>query len=362
MNISVVIPTWKGRRLLEAYLPSVLVAVDVYGKERGRETEIITVEDAGGDDTIAWLRDQYAGRIILLKHQRNLGFAAACQTGFEAAQYPIVLLLNNDVRLRPDCLAPLVKHFMDPQVFAVTGKLLNQAQDLFCNGGKVARSFERGVNGSDDKKFELLEPLLDVTVTLDPRLEIAYRFGGIFLSEGPPLGAGRPDAAQALLARGCAALPHSWRLRQDKAMLRFLFLKDAQNASRELLEASEIPGAPFWLKSLAASLLDQGGDRENARRLWAMLYETSEEGAMRQNALAHLQTLDSLDRRDAVRSAVAAFQRTKGRLPVDLVEVVRAGLLRSPAVDLQGVPFQYDPATGQVSLSRGSPLWGRGRD
>jgi len=33
-----------------------------------------------------------------------------------------------------------------------------------------------------DKRFELLRPLVDITTTLDPRLEIAYRYGAIFLS------------------------------------------------------------------------------------------------------------------------------------------------------------------------------------
>ncbi|MGA2261155.1 MAG: glycosyltransferase [Acidobacteriota bacterium] len=144
MNISVVIPTWKGRHLLEAYLPSVIAAIDCYRKEHGHEAEIMAIEDAGGDDTPRWLRERYAGRIMVIEHQRNLGFAAACQTGFKAARFPIVLLLNNDVRLKPDCIAPLAGHFADPKVFAATGKLLNQAENVFCNGGKVAR-FRRGM-------------------------------------------------------------------------------------------------------------------------------------------------------------------------------------------------------------------------
>ena len=37
-----------------------------------------------------------------------------------------------------------------------------------------------------DANFELLWPLLDVTTTLDPNLLVAYRFGSMFLSEGPP--------------------------------------------------------------------------------------------------------------------------------------------------------------------------------
>jgi GT2 family glycosyltransferase len=144
MNISIVIPTWKGKRLLETYLPSVLEAADIYRRGHGCDTEIILVEDAGGDDTPGWIRGKYSGKVTLIEHRRNFGFATACQTGFEAAQFPLVLLLNNDVRLQPDCIAPLAAHFQDPGIFAVTGKLLSQMEDVFCNGGKVAR-FRRGM-------------------------------------------------------------------------------------------------------------------------------------------------------------------------------------------------------------------------
>ena len=66
---------------------------------------------------------------------------------------------------------------------------------------------------SHEKRFELLEPLTDVTTALDPRLEIAYRYGAIFLSEAWPIGAGRPQAGVALLQRGAEANPGAWRLR-----------------------------------------------------------------------------------------------------------------------------------------------------
>jgi GT2 family glycosyltransferase len=144
MHISIVIPTWRGRHLLEAYLPSVFAASDHYCRSRNAHTEIIIVEDAGGDDTSAWLKERYHDRVLLLEHERNQGFCAACQTGFERAQYPVILLLNNDVRLEPDCIAPLVEHFTDPGVFAVTGKMFNQKGDVFCNGGKIGR-FRRGM-------------------------------------------------------------------------------------------------------------------------------------------------------------------------------------------------------------------------
>jgi GT2 family glycosyltransferase len=144
MDISIVIPTWRGRHLLEAYLPSVIAAADVYRKTGRGDVEIVVVDDAGGDDTPEWLASHYAGRLTLTVHRQNRGFAAACQTGFEIARFPVALLLNNDVRLAPDCIAPMAEHFADPSVFAVTGKVFNQRGDIFCNGGKVAR-FRRGM-------------------------------------------------------------------------------------------------------------------------------------------------------------------------------------------------------------------------
>jgi GT2 family glycosyltransferase len=144
MHISIVIPTWRGRHLLEAYLPSVTAAADFYRSTRKADTEIIVVEDAGGDDTIPWLRSHYGDSVRALEHERNLGFCSTCQTGFTNARFPLVLLLNNDVRLKADCIAPMVEHFKDPGVFAVTGKMFNQKGDEFCNGGKVGQ-FRRGM-------------------------------------------------------------------------------------------------------------------------------------------------------------------------------------------------------------------------
>ncbi len=144
MDVSIVIPTWRGRHLLEAYLPSVIAASDFYSGSNRASTEIIVVEDAGGDDTMPWLLSRYDQRVRALEHAENRGFCSACQTGFEHARYPIVLLLNNDVRLDPDCIAPMVEHFRDPGVFAVTGKMFNQKGDVFCNGGKIGQ-FRRGM-------------------------------------------------------------------------------------------------------------------------------------------------------------------------------------------------------------------------
>ena len=42
-----------------------------------------------------------------------------------------------------------------------------------------------GKRRDEDANFPLLEPLLDITVTLDPQLLVAYKFGAMFLAEPP---------------------------------------------------------------------------------------------------------------------------------------------------------------------------------
>ena len=208
-----------------------------------------------------------------------------------------------------------------------------------------------------DKRFDLLGPLIDITTTLDPRLEIAYRYGALFLSEPPPVGAGRARDGIALLERGVAAMPLEWRLRQDLGFFHFLYLRDAATAARVLDEAAEIPGAPFWLRTLAADLLAKGGDRAASRRMWTQMFEQAEEGVIRENARAQLRALDAMDLADAVSAAAAEFARRHGRRPRGFAELVSAGLWRGPLADPAGVPLGYDSNSGRAYVQPGSPLW-----
>jgi hypothetical protein len=207
------------------------------------------------------------------------------------------------------------------------------------------------------KNYDLLSPLIDITITLDPRLEIAYRYGAIFESEAAPFGAGRPREGVALLARGVKAMPLSWRLRQDLGFFHYLYLHDSATAARVLAEAADLPGAPFWLRTLGADLLARGGDRAASRRMWKQMFDQSEEGMIRENARAQLQVLDSLDLADGVAEAVAEFARLHGHPPRALDELVSARLWRGPLVDLAGVPLRYDVQTGRVFVDPGSPMW-----
>jgi hypothetical protein len=210
---------------------------------------------------------------------------------------------------------------------------------------------------SREKRFELLRPLVDIATTLDPRLEIAYRYGAIFLSEGRPVGAGRPREGIELLAKGVKNLPESWRLRQDYGFFHQLYLGDSKTAAAILNQAADVPGAPFWLRTLAADLLAKGGGRAEARRMWQQMYEQAESGVIKENARLRLEILDSLDLSDRLSAAAADYRRRTGRFPGSLADLREASLWRGPLADAEGIPFGYDPKTGRASISRDSPLW-----
>ena len=208
-----------------------------------------------------------------------------------------------------------------------------------------------------NKRFELLRPLAEITVTLDPRLEIAYRYGAVFLSENPPIGAGRPREGIELLEKGTRNLPRSWRLWQEMGFFHFLFLHDAHRAADILNRAAEIPGAAFWLRTLAADLAAKGGDRSSARRMWQQMFDQSDEGLIKENARVRLLMYDSLDAADRLSELVRQIEQRTGYRVHRLEELRESRLWRGPLNDATGVPFRYDASTGRVSIAQESRLW-----
>jgi hypothetical protein len=208
-----------------------------------------------------------------------------------------------------------------------------------------------------NKRFELLEPLVEITTTLDPRFEIAYRYGAIFLSEPPPVGAGRPKSGVALLEKGVRALPTSWRLRQDLGFFTYIFLRDSVRAAQILNEAADLPGAAYWLRTLAADILYRGGDRAASRKMWQQMYDQAEGDFIKGNAKEHLRVLDAFDQADRLTQAVRTFEKQKGRKPARLEELTAVGVRSEELRDANGIPFAYDPAKGVVTISMKSNLW-----
>ena len=207
-----------------------------------------------------------------------------------------------------------------------------------------------------NKQYDVLYPLLDLTTSLDPYFDVVYKFGSVFLAEPYPAGAGRPDQAIALLEKGLRTRPEKWELAQGVGFVYYWWLADYQRAAMWFTRAADMPAAPDWLRPLAAVTLAQGGNRASSRVLWTEIGRNADAAWLRDQATFRLQQLDALDGIDFIQRLVQQYRGRTGVLPASWSEMMRAGFLRGVPTDPTGVPFQVNPATGQVTLDPSSSL------
>jgi hypothetical protein len=221
-------------------------------------------------------------------------------------------------------------------------------------GGRK-REIAEGRADSATEDYRLLYPLLDLATTLDPRFHIAYRFGSLFLAEPRPAGPGRPDLAIALLQKGLKERPDKWEYMQDIGFVYYWWLHDYKAAADWFDRGSQVPGAPWWLKSLAANPLTEGGDRRSSRLMWQSIHDSTDNDWLRNDSERRLTQLRAMDEMDALQAIVDRASAERGHPVTDWNELVRAGVIPRTPVDPERTPYEID-AAGKVRMSRQSPL------
>lgn len=111
LSVSVVIPNWNGKHLLEKNLPAVI--------DSARGAQIIVADDASSDGSIAFLKSEYPA-ITVVQCDRQQGFAGNANSGVAVATGDIIVLLNTDVRPKKGFLTAILPHFeKDPLIFGI---------------------------------------------------------------------------------------------------------------------------------------------------------------------------------------------------------------------------------------------------
>lgn len=120
--VSIIIPNYNGEQILPRALTSVSEAVRAYAGQ----SEIIIVDDASQDNSVALISQDYPD-IKLVRHEVNKGFSEAIHRGVQAAVYPIVILLNSDVYPDRHFIDPLIRWFDREDTFSVSPLILDQS-------------------------------------------------------------------------------------------------------------------------------------------------------------------------------------------------------------------------------------------
>ncbi|KQS41342.1 glycosyltransferase family 2 protein [Pedobacter sp. Leaf194] len=156
-SVSIVIPNYNGRHLLERYLPSVFEAAE----NADTDFEVIVIDDGSKDESISFIRQQYKS-IKLLINNKNRGFSYTCNHGIREAKYELILLLNSDVKLTPDYFKQQWKYFNKPDTFGVMGRIMSfdeqkiedAARLLYYSGCRIkANKFYYSENPQDEHVF-----------------------------------------------------------------------------------------------------------------------------------------------------------------------------------------------------------------
>jgi hypothetical protein len=218
---------------------------------------------------------------------------------------------------------------------------------------------DTSLSKDENKNFDQLYPLLDITTSLDPHFNIAYRFGSMLLSEGYPHGPGKTDEAVALLQKGIREAPDRWQYYYDAGFVYYWWRREPQAAADWFMKASKVPNAPNWLQPLAASVLAEHGERDASRALWTQLAATAEHEWIRQSAKRGLLQLDAEAQIELLEPFIQRFFDIYGRFPKDWQELsgVPVKWLRNPPRDPAGHVYDLDPVTGSITVARDSPLF-----
>jgi hypothetical protein len=126
-SIDVVVPAYNRWELTSSCLRH-LAAQTV-------EHRVIVVDNGSTDETRAALRSDWPD-VTVIELAHNHPFTRAVNLGLSAGEGEWVVLLNNDVDLRPDCLAQLARPMeQDPGVGSVAAVLLTPGERLIDSVG-----------------------------------------------------------------------------------------------------------------------------------------------------------------------------------------------------------------------------------
>ncbi len=142
-TLSLVLPNYNGKSLLEENLPSLYQALNVHQLR----FNIIVVDDCSIDDSVNFLKSKYPD-IIILANKINSGFSVTCNKGIQYASNNLVCVVNTDVTFHQDYFYHAINYFENPDVFAVKGDIINYAghRDNVISVDKKTRVyFKRGL-------------------------------------------------------------------------------------------------------------------------------------------------------------------------------------------------------------------------
>ncbi len=128
MKLAIVILNYNGRHHLESYIENIIA--------HSEGNDVIIADNASTDDSIAYINTFKS--VQLIEISSNLGYAGGYNEALKRikGKYDYYLLLNSDIEVTENWIAPLIKAMKNEQVAACQPKIKSLEQkDLFEHAG-----------------------------------------------------------------------------------------------------------------------------------------------------------------------------------------------------------------------------------
>lgn len=116
-KLAVVILNWNGKNWLEKFLPNVV--------RFSQNADIYVIDNLSTDDSVTFLETHYPS-VGIIRNSKNYGFAGGYNEGLKKVSNPYYCLLNSDVEVTENWIAPVLQLFeKDPLIAAAQPKILS---------------------------------------------------------------------------------------------------------------------------------------------------------------------------------------------------------------------------------------------
>ncbi len=239
--------------------------------------------------------------------------------------------------------------------FVPSGKLLslitlgydNLVADFLWIRG-IALFGEQYQLSEDLRWYDWLYQLIDLATDLDPLDVSFHKYGGLMLR----VGGARVDQSNLIFSKGMRHIPDEYFMPFGIAMNYLEFKHDVRRAAEYMRIASTRRNAPFYLRNLAATLMDRTQQNQAALLFLDEQLQMLEPGTL-QYRTVEVKIMEVKHDEGAVRlqRALAEYLSLHHRLPDTLRELQGRTFFGDWPEDPYGGEYTLEPGTGLVRSS-----------
>lgn len=198
-----------------------------------------------------------------------------------------------------------------------------------------------------DNAYPYLYHILDITTSLDPRFINAYNFGSFFLA----IYANEEKEGIELAEKGIKNNPEDWKPAFELGFIYFM-KHDYENAYKYFSLANTLPDMPAQYKTFAPYAMGKFASPEQGIKMWEAMEKMSDNEFIRQAARNNIAVLIQKRNIDMLINAVKVYKNRFHKMPSSLLELVQKGIIKKLPEPVGGMPYEYDPSTGNVTAKK----------